>query len=99
LPEELHRQVRDKLEGDLGTLRYSRVQLCLLDIVSGDFFNRYIKQGRFNAMDAKTAARGKLTHPAIGDILLLSEGRPSVDNVFSLKDGTFPPSRSLITIC
>lgn len=47
-------------------LRYARVYMKPLDLISGDFFNSYIK---------------------MGDIVMLSEGRTGVDNVFSLSDG------------
>ncbi|KAF2484347.1 ribonuclease P 40kDa subunit-domain-containing protein [Neohortaea acidophila] len=49
-----------------GTLHFAKVYLKLEDILTGDFFNAYIKTG---------------------NILMLSEGRPGVDPVFSLSDG------------
>ncbi|KAF2085204.1 hypothetical protein K490DRAFT_3369, partial [Saccharata proteae CBS 121410] len=66
LPEELYRLVRQELEGDVGTSSYARVHMPLGDVISGDFFNQYIK---------------------IGNILMLSEGRSGIDNVFSLQEG------------
>jgi ribonuclease P/MRP protein subunit RPP40 len=68
LPEELYELVKDKLDADDVVLKYARVFMSLLDIVSGDFFNQYCKAG---------------------NVLMLSEGRGGVDNVFSLRDGTF----------
>jgi len=46
LPAELYDLAREKLESEAAILRYARVYLSLLDIVSGDFFNQYIKAGR-----------------------------------------------------
>ncbi|KIW06679.1 uncharacterized protein PV09_02384 [Verruconis gallopava] len=43
LPEELYALVEGKLFGKL--FSYARVYMSLLDIVSGDFFNQYVKAG------------------------------------------------------
>ncbi|KAH7110834.1 ribonuclease P 40kDa subunit-domain-containing protein [Dendryphion nanum] len=64
LPSEIHALVRDTLLQH--RLHYARVHLSLLDILSGDFFSTYIKQG---------------------NIMLLSEGRRGIDNVFEYHDG------------
>lgn len=45
LPEEVFEIVRQELDGDVGTVRYSRVNMSLSEIISGDFFNQYIKTG------------------------------------------------------
>ncbi|KAF2430528.1 hypothetical protein EJ08DRAFT_697272 [Tothia fuscella] len=45
LPEELYVIITEKLESDAAILRYARVYMSLLDVVSGDFFNQYIKAG------------------------------------------------------
>ncbi|KAE9979322.1 hypothetical protein EG328_000967 [Venturia inaequalis] len=66
LPEELYSIIKQKLEDESKILRYARIYFSLLDIVSGDFFNQYIKAG---------------------NVLMRSEGRPGVDNLFSLQDG------------
>ncbi|TID21546.1 Ribonuclease P protein subunit p40 [Venturia nashicola] len=66
LPEELYAIVKQKLEDQSKILRYARIYVSLLDIVSGDFFNQYIKAG---------------------NVLMRSEGRPGVDNIFSIQDG------------
>jgi len=47
-------------------LKYFRVSMPLIDVVSGDFFSQYIKSGH---------------------VLMVSSGRPRVDNRFSLIDG------------
>ncbi|KAI7270932.1 hypothetical protein KC345_g7316 [Hortaea werneckii] len=49
-----------------GTLQYAKVNMKLIDLLSGDFFSQYVKTG---------------------NIVMLSEGRPGVDNVFSLHEG------------
>ncbi|KAF2094476.1 hypothetical protein NA57DRAFT_46429 [Rhizodiscina lignyota] len=64
LPEEVYELTKQQLENV--TVKYSRVFMSLLDIISGDFFNVYIKTG---------------------NILMRSEGRALVDNLFTLRDG------------
>ncbi|QDS74428.1 hypothetical protein FKW77_006121 [Venturia effusa] len=66
LPKEAYAIVQEKLQHESKTLRYARIYVSLLDIVTGDFFNQYIKAG---------------------NVLMRSEGRPGVDNLFSLLDG------------
>jgi hypothetical protein len=34
----------------------------------------------------------RLSDPALGDVLMLSDGIRGVDNVYSLKDGIYTPS-------
>jgi ribonuclease P/MRP protein subunit RPP40 len=45
LPEELYEIIKAKLVSDDAVLKYARVFMSLLDIVSGDFFNQYCKAG------------------------------------------------------
>nr|OQO17727.1 hypothetical protein B0A51_12881 [Rachicladosporium sp. CCFEE 5018]OQO27606.1 hypothetical protein B0A51_03595 [Rachicladosporium sp. CCFEE 5018] len=47
-------------------IRYAKVYMKLHDILTGEFFNDYVKSG---------------------NVLLLSEGRPGIDNCFSLIEG------------
>lgn len=51
---------------DNATFTYAKVHMKLHDLLTGDFFNDYIKTG---------------------NIVMLSEGRPGVDNSFSLVEG------------
>ncbi|GAM82099.1 hypothetical protein ANO11243_000780 [Dothideomycetidae sp. 11243] len=44
-PDDTIRVLRDKLQPVTAGLRYARVHMKLLDLVQGDFFNTYIKQG------------------------------------------------------
>lgn len=55
LPEELYEIVKEKLEHESRVLRYARVYISLLDVISGDFFNQYIKAG--NELDFNLPAR------------------------------------------
>lgn len=45
LPEEVYELCQQELDGDIGTLRYARVNMTLLEVLSGDFFTQYIKKG------------------------------------------------------
>jgi ribonuclease P/MRP protein subunit RPP40 len=45
MPEELYDLVKEKLESEDASLKYARVFMSLLDVVSGDFFNQYCKAG------------------------------------------------------
>jgi ribonuclease P/MRP protein subunit RPP40 len=45
LPEDLYELVKEKLEADGAVLKYARIFMSLLDVVSGDFFNQYCKAG------------------------------------------------------
>ncbi|KAK4200356.1 ribonuclease P 40kDa subunit-domain-containing protein [Triangularia verruculosa] len=66
LPQEVLEAVQGKLLRDEAVPEYKGVVMSLHDILTGDFFNSYIKQG---------------------NILMLSEGRRGIDNVFALKSG------------
>jgi ribonuclease P/MRP protein subunit RPP40 len=46
LPEEVYALIEQKLNNEDALPRYARVQMSLLDILSGDFFNHYIKIGQ-----------------------------------------------------
>jgi ribonuclease P/MRP protein subunit RPP40 len=45
LPEEIHELCQQELDGHLGTLRYTQVNMSLLEVISGEFFTEYIKKG------------------------------------------------------
>ncbi|KAK3400197.1 ribonuclease P 40kDa subunit-domain-containing protein [Sordaria brevicollis] len=55
-----------KILNEKAVPEYKRVVMSLHDIVSGDFYTRYIKEG---------------------DVMMLSEGRRGIDNVFTLRNG------------
>ncbi|KAK3323679.1 ribonuclease P 40kDa subunit-domain-containing protein [Cercophora scortea] len=67
IPQEAFEAAHAKLVKDSPAPEYKRVVMSLHDILSGEFFIQYIKQG---------------------DIIMLSEGRRGIDNVFSLRNGT-----------
>ncbi|KAF2137531.1 uncharacterized protein K452DRAFT_321764 [Aplosporella prunicola CBS 121167] len=66
LPEEVYEAVKQELGGNAGTFHYAKVTMSLGEIISGDFFNQYIKTG---------------------NIMMISEGRPGIDNTYTLHEG------------
>jgi ribonuclease P/MRP protein subunit RPP40 len=54
LPDELWRLVEQHINGEAGKLNYSKVHMSLLEIISGDFFNHYIKTGTDYFVDLNT---------------------------------------------
>ena len=62
---------------------YARVYMKLGEVLQGDFFTEYIKKG-----GRMTDILDEQYLTGAGNIMMLSEGRPLVDNVFSLYDGT-----------
>jgi hypothetical protein len=42
----VYQVIQQKLDGERGVLRYARVNMSLAEMLSGDFFNHYIKSGR-----------------------------------------------------
>lgn len=64
MPNELCVLVESKLKEK--SFSYARVFMPLHDVVTGDFFNQYVKAG---------------------NIVMLSEGTPGIQNTFKLKDG------------
>jgi ribonuclease P/MRP protein subunit RPP40 len=80
LPKKSWQTVSQKVEDRL-RLKYFRVSMPLIDVVSGDFFNQYIKTGNLRRYSSSTA-------DSQGNVLMLSSGRRRVDNRFSLINGT-----------
>ncbi|KAL1879687.1 hypothetical protein VTK73DRAFT_6862 [Phialemonium thermophilum] len=66
LPQESLETVRQVLITEKHPPEFRRVTMPLIDILSGDFFKKYVK---------------------LGEVLMLSEGRMGIDNVFSLRKG------------
>lgn len=78
----------------------------LSGLLEGDFFNRYIKIGTCdNFLCSHTYIAPPvfvillIAHFIAGNILMLSEGRPGVDDRYSLKDGKLVPERSCLPSC
>jgi ribonuclease P/MRP protein subunit RPP40 len=86
LPQEIYEVVRGELERRGGVVRdvYARVFMKLGELLAGDFFMEYIKKGEWDISTIWVMRRADL---GAGNIMMLSEGRPLVDNVFSLYDG------------
>lgn len=40
--------MREEVERAAGGLRYARVQMSLLEVLGGGFFNHYVKTGKFS---------------------------------------------------
>lgn len=68
---------------------YSRIILPLKALVEGEFFNEYIKRG----MSTPCLWESIHAHVSEGNVLMLSEGRVDVDNVYSLREGMESYSR------
>lgn len=68
---------------------YSRVILPLSALLEGEFFNEYIKRGKLIPRSIGNICTLTLTNTNHfpGNILMLSEGKPDVDNAYSLKEG------------
>jgi ribonuclease P/MRP protein subunit RPP40 len=65
---------------------YSRVILPLKSLLEEDFFNEYIKKGMpvpVTQFDGYLSGLSWVT----GNVLMLSEGRAGIDNMYSLKEG------------
>lgn len=62
--------------------------MSLGDVLQGPFFMEYIKKGKHYPTYIPPSADSCVQ----GNVLMLSEGRTGVDNVFSLKDGTLQRS-------
>lgn len=89
LPEELYNLIWEDAQSSLANIRYSRVIMTLSDLLERDFFNVYIKTGT-TIMLPTNRVTVFLTAPLdlfAGNILMLSEGRPGVDDLYTLKDG------------
>lgn len=87
LPEELY--VWEALVSKTESIQYAKVFLPLSALLEGDFFNVYIKSGTFIAYICHIFQICSLI--SLGNVLMLSEGRPGVDNFFSLADGMRGP--------
>jgi ribonuclease P/MRP protein subunit RPP40 len=85
LPEEVFQIVWEALVSKTESIQYAKVFLPLSALLEGDFFNIYIKSGTFIAYICHIFQICSLI--SLGNVLMLSEGRPGVDNVFSLADG------------
>ena len=61
----------------------------LSDILGGDFFNTHIKSGIIYHFIYKIyTIISSLSNPLLGNVMMLSEGRPGIDDLYTLIDGT-----------
>ena len=67
----------------------------LSTLLEGEFFNSYIKSGIVIRVTYYGCSIISLYTPNSGNILMLSEGRPGVDDKYSLSDGTLSLEHSL----
>ena len=82
LPQDNANKLKETFTTGLSALQYAKVYIKLSEIIEGDFFNQYIKTGK----EKKERAPGPADIDA-GNILMLSEGRPGLDHIFSLCEG------------
>lgn len=73
----------ESVRSKLRQLQYIRVILSLSALLEDDFFNTFIKAGVLTFL-SRVICRDP---NSAGNLLMLSEGRPGVDNVFSLHNG------------
>lgn len=62
--------------------------MSLADIVEDRFLAEYIKKG-MNILYTLSRHRNCILTPILGNVMMLSQGRIGVDNVFSLRQGMF----------
>ena len=85
LPSSFVPLVQDALDGSLRSLRYHRAILPLSALVEGELFNAYIKTGIISLFP--TSSCTMYSGNATGNVELLSEGRPGIDPLYSLRQG------------
>ena len=61
--------------------------MSLSEIIAGDFFNTYIKRGMLYANHNFSPRSLFNAFVGLGNILMISEGRPGIDNRYTLRDG------------
>ena len=62
---------------------FRSVVMSLREVLAGDFFTEYVKKG----ISPNTSNSLFQCLHSIGDIMMLSQGRVGIDNVYSLKNG------------
>lgn len=86
LPKELYEIIQYNLSKNVPNPSFSRVILPLSAILEGEFFNEYIKKGKYQYQRVAQSVPRFLTMTT-GNISMLSEGQHGIDNVFSLREG------------
>lgn len=85
VPAESVDKIKEKLSNDTFAPKYSRVIMTLGDILTGQFFTQYIKIGMGCAMSSTDLSTTDWMYA--GNIMMLSECKVGVVNVFTLKNG------------
>jgi hypothetical protein len=88
VPKELLETILDKVTARKAP-EFQSVVMSLHDVLSGDFFANYIKKGNYPVKPKRiaTSSTSETAYSISGDILMLSEGRIGIDNVFALSHG------------
>lgn len=84
MPDEAFEAVHEAVVKTRPAPEFKRVVMSLQDVLGGDFFTEYIKKGRSNIVGISALVKSNIV---TGNIMMLSEGRIGIDNVYSLKDG------------
>lgn len=84
LPKEIYEIMKDKVLADSEAPVYSRVIMPLKALLEGEFFNEYIKRG--SRILSLPGTEQQFDCPT-GNVLMLSEGKFGVDNVYCLREG------------
>lgn len=85
--------VWSSIESKIKSLRYAKVIMQLSALLEGEFFNTYIKTGIYFFIflcflfSCLCFCKTVILTSGLGDVLMISEGRSGVDDVFSLHNG------------
>ncbi|KAF7545426.1 hypothetical protein G7Z17_g9178 [Cylindrodendrum hubeiense] len=85
LPAEAYASVQQVIEMHQPP-QYSKVTMALGDILEGEFFTEYIKKGA--SLHVHYRQPENLLNWRTGNILMLSEGKTTMGNLFTLHEGT-----------
>ncbi|KAK0267945.1 hypothetical protein LTR35_015877 [Friedmanniomyces endolithicus] len=83
LPKSSLPKLLESLGEGEGALPHARVHMKLSDIIEGDFFSHYVKAGNEVCIYSDV----HLLISGIGNIVMLSQGRPGIDPVYLLSEG------------
>ena len=96
VPASMKEILQQKLVAERCAPDYSKVTMTLGDILGGDFFTEYIKKGIYSCT---SSAKGvSFDGLVLGNILMLSEGKTTIGNMFTLQEG-IDPGYMVISVC
>ncbi len=88
LPNEFYEVVWNQCTKKIVPVEYFRVNMRLGDLFRGEFWNTYLRSGMFfNSQQRRGCCFVNHVLIGIGDIGMLSEGRPGIDPIYSVQDG------------